>query len=58
MIAAKGKDGVKDGRNHPDPSTFKSGRECAAWIGLVPRRNSTGGKERLGGISKQGATTN
>ena len=37
-----------------DPSVFKSGRECAAWIGLVPRQNSTGGKERLGGISKQG----
>ena len=37
-----------------DPFVFKSGRECAAWIGLVPRQNSTGGKERLGGISKQG----
>jgi transposase len=37
-----------------DPSAFRSGRECAAWIGLVPRQNSTGGKERLGGISKQG----
>ena len=37
-----------------DPSVFKSGREFAAWIGLVPRQNSTGGKERLGGISKQG----
>jgi transposase len=37
-----------------DPSAFKSGRECAAWIGLVPRQNSSGGKERLGGISKQG----
>ena len=37
-----------------DPSAFKSGREFAAWIGLVPRQNSTGGKERLGGISKQG----
>ena len=37
-----------------DPSAFKSGRELAAWIGLVPRQNSTGGKERLGGISKQG----
>jgi len=33
---------------------FKSGREFAAWIGLVPRQNSSGGKERLGGISKQG----
>jgi len=37
-----------------DPAAFKSGREFAAWIGLVPRQNSTGGKERLGGISKQG----
>jgi transposase len=37
-----------------DPSTFRSGRDLAAWIGLVPRQNSTGGKERLGGISKQG----
>lgn len=37
-----------------DPTVFKSGREFAAWIGLVPRQNSTGGKERLGGISKQG----
>jgi transposase len=37
-----------------DPSAFKSGRDLAAWIGLVPRQNSTGGKERLGGISKQG----
>jgi transposase len=37
-----------------DPTVFKSGREFAAWIGLVPRQNSTGGKERLGGISKRG----
>lgn len=37
-----------------DPSAFRSGRDLAAWIGLVPRQNSTGGKERLGGISKQG----
>ena len=37
-----------------DPKAFKSGREFAAWIGLVPRQNSTGGKERLGSISKQG----
>ena len=37
-----------------DPKVFKSGREFAAWIGLVPRQNSTGGKERLGSISKQG----
>jgi len=38
----------------PDPRTFKSGRNLAAWIGLVPRQNSSGGKERLGGITKQG----
>ncbi len=31
-----------------------SGREMAAWIGLVPKQNSTGGKERIGRISKQG----
>ncbi len=37
-----------------DPSIFKSGREMAAWLGLVPRQSSTGGKERLGRISKQG----
>ena len=37
-----------------DPEVFKSGREMAAWIGLVPRQNSTGGKQRLGKISKQG----
>ena len=33
---------------------FKSGREVAAWVGLVPRQNSSGGKEKLGHISKQG----
>jgi len=38
----------------PDPHAFKSGRDLAAWIGLVPRQNSTGGKERLGHISKAG----
>ena len=37
-----------------DASAFKSGREFAAWIGLVPRQNSTGGKQKLGSISKQG----
>jgi transposase len=37
-----------------DPGAFRSGRDLAAWIGLVPRQNSSGGKERLGGISKQG----
>jgi len=38
----------------PDASVFKSGRQFAAWLGLVPRQNSTGGKQRLGGITKAG----
>lgn len=38
----------------PDPSVFRSGRDFAAWVGLVPRQNSTGGKARLGAISKRG----
>jgi transposase len=37
-----------------DPAAFASGREFAAFLGLVPRQNSTGGKERLGRISKMG----
>ena len=37
-----------------DASVFRSGRELAAWIGLVPQQNSSGGKERLGHISKKG----
>src|ERR1700686_2519824 len=37
-----------------DPNIFRSGREFAAWLGLVPRQTSTGGKARLGGISKRG----
>ena len=37
-----------------DPAIFKSGRDLAAWIGLVPRQNSSGGKERLGRVSKMG----
>ena len=37
-----------------DPKAFKSGRNLAAWIGLVPKQNSSGGKERFGGITKQG----
>lgn len=37
-----------------EPSGFRSGREFAAWLGLVPRQHSTGGKARLGGISKRG----
>ena len=38
----------------PDPSVFKSGRQFAAFLGLVPRQNSSGGKDRLGRISKMG----
>ena len=37
-----------------DPKTFRSGRDFAAWIGLVPRQDSTGGKQKLGPISKRG----
>jgi transposase len=37
-----------------DWNAFSSGRSLAAWVGLVPRQHSTGGKERLGRISKQG----
>ena len=38
----------------PDISDFKSGRDLSAWIGLTPKPHSTGGKERLGRISKMG----
>lgn len=38
----------------PDHAVFRSGRDLSAWIGLVPRQNSSGGKERLGSISKAG----
>jgi len=38
----------------PDASIFKKGRDFAAWIGIVSREDSTGGKQRLGPISKQG----
>ena len=37
-----------------DPRIFRTGRDFAAWIGLVPKQNSSGGKERLGGISRAG----
>jgi transposase len=37
-----------------DPSQFRSGREFAAWLGLTPRQHSSGGKERLGRITKMG----
>ena len=38
----------------PDPTLFRSGRDLAAWIGLVPKPHSSGGKEKLGAVSKQG----
>ncbi len=38
----------------PDPKVFRSGRDLAAWIGLVPREDLTGGKQKLGPISKPG----
>jgi transposase len=37
-----------------DPKVFQSGRHLAAWLGLTPREHSTGGKQRLGGISRAG----
>lgn len=37
-----------------NPDQFRSGRQFAAWLGLTPQQHSTGGKTRLGGISKQG----
>ena len=37
-----------------DPKMFRSGRDFSAWIGLVPKQNSSGGKDRLGNISKRG----
>jgi transposase len=38
----------------PDASLFRSGRQFAAWLGLTPRPHGSGGKQRLGGISRQG----
>jgi transposase len=37
-----------------DPQAFRSGRDFSAWIGLVPKQNSSGGKDKLGSISKRG----
>jgi transposase len=37
-----------------DPKAFRSGRDFSAWIGLVPKQHSSGGKEKLGNISKRG----
>jgi transposase len=41
----------------PDIHGFRSGRDFAAWLGLVPRQNSSGGKDRLGRITKMGDRT-
>lgn len=38
----------------PPPKTFRRGCEFAAWLGLVPRQRSTGGKQRLGATKKMG----
>jgi transposase len=37
-----------------DPRAFRSGRDFSAWVGLVPKQSSSGGKQKLGSISKQG----
>jgi transposase len=37
-----------------DPEAFRSGRDFSTWIGLVPKQNSSGGKEKLGSITKRG----
>src|SRR5207244_3159377 len=37
-----------------DATVFRSGRHFSAWIGIVPKQHSSGGKNRLGGISKRG----
>ena len=38
----------------PDATVLRSGREFAAWLGLVPRQRSTGGKPRMGRVGRQG----
>jgi transposase len=37
-----------------DPKAFRSGRDFSAWIGLVPKQNSSGGRDKFGNISKRG----
>ncbi len=37
-----------------DPKAFRSGRDFSSWVGLVPKQNSSGGKEKLGNITKPG----
>lgn len=41
----------------PPPETFSKGRDFAAWLGLAPRQKSTGGKQKLGAITKAGERT-
>jgi transposase len=41
----------------PDPAAFRSGRQFAAWLGLTPKDHSSGGKTRLGGITRAGDET-
>ena len=41
----------------PPAETFKRGRDFAAWVGLTPSQHSTGGKQKLGAISKMGERT-
>ena len=41
----------------PSPETFGCGRDFSAWLGLTPRQHSSGGKERLGKITKMGERT-
>jgi transposase len=41
----------------PPPQSFRSGRDFAAWLGLTPLQRSTGGKQKLGAISKMGERT-
>lgn len=41
----------------PPPETFAKGRDFAAWVGLTPRQHSTGGKQKLGAISRMGERT-
>jgi transposase len=46
--------GVSFALRAPDPKAFRSARHFAAWVGITPRENSTGGKQRLGKISREG----
>jgi transposase len=41
----------------PAPGSFRTGRDFAAWLGLMPLQKSTGGKQKLGAVSKRGERT-